>query len=223
MSKRIVDLTMLIHEGMQTFPSAWHPFVEVTQLGRHGIENRETRKLVLGTHTGTHLDAPRHFIPDGYTVEHISLEQINGSCILLDFSDVPPKTGLTAEDVKKKANGRSVQRVLFRFDWCHMLGKFEYYTDQPFLEEDAAQWLVDNGCKMIGLDVAMPDNPKNGKGSENDSPNHRIFLGNEVIIVEYLVNLRDITTERFDIVVAPLKIKDGDGAPCRCFAILGDK
>ena len=222
MTRKIVDLTMAIHEGMQTFPTHWHPFVEITQLGRHGIENRETRKLTLGTHTGTHLDAPKHFIADGYTVDHIQLEQINGPCILLDFSDVPEKTGLTAADVRRKVNGRSVERVLFRFDWCRMLGRFEYYTEQPYLEEEAAQWLVDHGCKMIGLDVAMPDNPANGKGSSNDSPNHKIFLGNNVIIVEYLVNLKAIGTGPFDIIVAPLKIKDGDGAPCRCFAILGE-
>ena len=67
-NKKIIDLTMSLKEGMQTFPTHWHPFVEITQLGRHGIENRETRKLILGTHTGTHIDAPSHFISDGDTI-----------------------------------------------------------------------------------------------------------------------------------------------------------
>lgn len=69
MSRNIIDLTFPIHEGMTTFPVHWHPIVEISVLGRHGIENRETRKVLLGTHTGTHMDAPRHFIPDGMTVD----------------------------------------------------------------------------------------------------------------------------------------------------------
>ena len=78
MKRRIVDLTYPIHEGMTTYPTHWHPVVEVTQLGRHGIENRETRKLVLGTHTGTHMDAPLHFIPGGNTIENLDLQKCVG-------------------------------------------------------------------------------------------------------------------------------------------------
>ena len=55
---KLIDLSMMIEEGMQTFAAPWHPFCEITQLGRHGIENRETRKLTIGTHCGTHIDAP---------------------------------------------------------------------------------------------------------------------------------------------------------------------
>lgn len=69
MPRRIVGLTFPIHEGMTTFPAHWHPFVEVSVMGRHGIENRETRKVVMGTHTGTHCDAPCHFVPGGKTVD----------------------------------------------------------------------------------------------------------------------------------------------------------
>jgi arylformamidase len=220
MTRRIVDLTMALHEGMQTFPAHWHPFVEVTQMGRHGIENRETRKLVLGTHTGTHIDAPRHFVPGGATVDQIDLAQINGEAILIDLSHVPAGTGVDVALLEAAVAGRPVTRVLIRFDWCKNLGTMGYYTDQPWLEEEAAQWLVDHGCRLVGLDVAMPDNPKNGKSSGNDSPNHKIFLGSGTIILEYLVNLGSIGAARFDLVVAPLKIRDGDGAPARCFAIV---
>ena len=62
----------------------------------------------------------------------------------------------------------------------------------------------------------MPDNPKNGKGTENDSPNHAILLGNDCVLVEYLVNLDKISTEEVELFVRPLQIKDGDGAPIRC-------
>ena len=220
MNRRIIDLTMPIHEGMQTFPAHWHPFVEISQLGRHGIEQRETRKITMGTHTGTHIDAPRHFIPGGMTVDRIALNQINGRATLLDLSKTQPRTAVDWRELETAAHGRSVERVLLRFDWSSKLGTMAYYSDQPYLTEDASQWLVDHGCKLIGLDVAMPDNPKNGRGCDLDSPNHKILLGAGVIILEYLVNLAAIDEPEFDVVVAPLKILDGDGAPVRCFAIL---
>lgn len=222
MSRRIIDLTMPIHEGMQTFPAHWHPFVEITQLGRHGIENRETRKILLGTHTGTHVDAPRHFVPDGMTIDQIPLDQLNGRATLLDLSHVPARTGVTQEQIEAASHGRALERALIRFDWCKQLGSMAYYTDQPWLTEAAVRWLVKQGCRLIGLDAAMPDDPRNGRGSENDSPNHKILLGGGTIIVEYLVNLRNIGAAEFDLVVAPLKIRDGDGSPARCFAIVDD-
>ena len=90
MTRRIIDLTYPIHEGMTTFPAHWHPVVEITVLGRHGIENRETRKLILGTHTGTHCDAPRHFVPGGKTVDLLPLDIFIGPAFVMDFSDSRP-------------------------------------------------------------------------------------------------------------------------------------
>ena len=74
-----VDISMT-REGMMTFPVAWHPFVEVTQLKI--CRGRETRKITLGTHTGTHVDAPRHFVAGGKTIEHVDLNKFFGKAIL---------------------------------------------------------------------------------------------------------------------------------------------
>jgi arylformamidase len=220
--KRIVDLSMSIHEGMQTFPTHWHPMVEITQLGRHGIENRETRKIVLGTHTGTHIDAPRHFVPGGRTVDQIALEQINGPATLIDMTHVPAGGSVDTPDLAAAVGNRPVERLLIRFDGCKRLGTMQYYTDHQWLTQDACRWLVKSGCRLLGLDTPMPDNPSSGPRSEEDSPNHKILLGAEVILLEYLINLRAIEANEFDLVVAPLKIRDGDGAPVRCFAIVED-
>jgi arylformamidase len=217
---KVIDLTMTIAEGMQTFPTHWHPFVEISQLGRHGIENRETRKLVLGTHTGTHIDAPRHFIQNGGTVDNIPLGLLIGQAVLLNFSHVPPRHEVTKEEIIVALGGRPCSRVVIRFDWCKYLGTMKYYADQPFLSEAAAEYLVENGCNLVALDVAMPDNPLNNKSAEKDSPNHKIFLSKGVYIVEYLVNLSEINSSEFEFVVAPLKIGGGDGAPARCLAIV---
>jgi arylformamidase len=220
MNNKIIDLTMTIEEGMQTFPTHWHPFVEITQLGRHGLENRETRKIVMGTHTGTHIDAPRHFIPSGKTVDQLDNEQLIGPATVLDFTDFGPGMEITAKHLAKKMGTNPADRVLLRFDWDRFLGTMDYYNHSPFLSEEASHWLVDNGCILLGMDTAMPDNPVNGKNGPKDSPNHKILLGNGVVLLEYLVNLKAIYQPTFKLIVAPLKIRDGDGAPSRVFAIL---
>lgn len=220
MSQRIVDLTLPIEEGMQTFPMYWHPFVEITQLGRHGVENRETRKLVLGTHTGTHIDAPRHFVPDGITVDHIPLEQLIGPATVVNLTSFGAGSKVGLRDLKRILAGRPVDRVLLRFDWDRYLGTMDYYNNSPYLTESAAKWLVDQGCRLLGMDTAMPDSSKNGRNAPKDSPNHKIFLSNNVILLEYLVNLVSLDRSIVYLIVAPLKIRNGDGAPARVCAIL---
>lgn len=217
--RKIIDLTYSISEGMTTFPVHWHPPVEITILGRHGIENRETRKITLGTHTGTHCDAPRHFVPKGNTVENLSLDTLIGQARVLDFSHILPFTELGIDDLSSRIGDRPCERLILRFDWDKHWGTLRYYSDHPFISEDAAQWLVDRGVKLLAMDSPMPDNPKNGRGTPNDSPVHKITLNAGMILVEYLCNLSSITTEEVELIVMPLKIQEGDGAPVRCVAI----
>ncbi len=219
MAGRKIDLTFAIHEGMTTFPVHWHPMVEISQLGRHGIENRETRKIVFGTHTGTHCDAPRHFIPGGLTVDAISLDTLVGPATVLDFSASHQLQEVTEADFRQQLGSRRPERVVIRFDWSDYWGRSEYYTSHPFVSQGAAQWLVDSGVKLLAMDTPMPDNPKNGRGSELDSPIHKLLLGNGVVIVEYLCNLRTLTCSEIELIVLPLKIVDGDGSPVRCIAV----
>lgn len=216
---KIIDLSMTIEEGMQTFPTPWHPFVEITQLGRHGLENRETRKMVIGTHTGTHIDAPRHFIKNGETVDNLPLETFVGKATVIDCSQFSDFHEISADELKVLVGGRPTTRIVAKFNWDKKLGTMNYYLDHAYFSEEACQWLVESGCKLLALDTPQPDNPKNGKGAVKDAPNHQILLGAGTIIVEYLINLDKLTQSEVDLVVAPLKIKEGDGAPARCFAI----
>ena len=130
---------------------------------------------------------------------------------------VPPSGADGFVDAARAA-GVPVERVLLRFDGDQKLGSMDYYYKQPWLTDDAAHWLVDQGCKLVGMDTPMPDGPENTK----TMPVHKILLGAGVVIVEYMVNLAAIQADTFDLIVAPLKIKEGDGAPARCFAIVND-
>lgn len=219
MSRRIIDLSLTIREGMTTFPVHWHPFVEISQLGRVGIEGRETRKLVLGTHTGTHVDAPRHFVDGAMSVDEILLDQVIGAATVCDFSNAARFQEIGVEEFSRVLGDRPTERVLMRFDWSDQIDTSTYYSDHPFISEDVAHWLVEKGCRLLGMDTPMPDNPKHGRGCEIDSPNHKTLLGNGTILVEYLTNLRSVSLDVVELIVAPLKVEQGDGSPARVFAI----
>ena len=216
----IIDLTMTLREGIMTFPVHWHPVVEITQLGRFEVEGRETRKIVLGTHTGTHVDAPRHFVPKGETIENTDLDIYYGPARVLDFTHLPDKTEITREMLVERIGRDFPSRILFRYDWERRLDSLKYYTDHPYLSEEACEWIVENGIRLVGFDAPMPDDPRNGRGSDRDSPNHTILLGAGVAILEYLVNLSQIPTKDFILSALPLKIEEGDGAPVRAIAIV---
>jgi kynurenine formamidase len=219
MPRRIVDLTLTLHEGMLTFPVHWHPVVEITQLGRHNVEGRETRRVTLGTHTGTHLDAPRHFIAGGDTVEMIPLETLIGPARILDLTHVPAFGEVGRGELAELLGADAPERLILRFGWCRRWGGLDYYSDHPFLSDDAARLLVERGVRLLAMDTPMPDNPKNGRGSDNDSPVHRILLGAGVILVEYLCNLGALRSTGVELIVLPLKIDGADGCPVRAAAV----
>ena len=98
----IIDLTYLIEEGMPKFDAHWHPHVKIEQLGKLDVEGRESRKVILGTHTGTHVDAPLHFILNGISIDKIPLEQLNGPVSILDFSQLAEGQEITKEMLTKK-------------------------------------------------------------------------------------------------------------------------
>ncbi len=217
---RIVDLTMT-YPAVPVYPG--HPRVKVEKLTSFEIEGKEISKLEMGTHSGTHIDAPRHFIEYGDTVEDIPLDVLCGPAYMLDPTILlADEGGLDAETIADYLDGKPADRLLIRFDGPERLGSMAYYEEQPWLTEDAAQWLIDNGCKLVGLDTPMPD----AWANIDTMPIHKMLLKAGIIIVEYMVNL-DLIQEKalshivgpFDLVVAPLKIREGDGAPARCFAI----
>jgi arylformamidase len=218
MTRRIVDLTFPIHEGMTTFPSSCHTAVKVTRLGQHEVDHRETRKLELGTHTGTHCDAPCHFIPGGDTVDRLPLDVLIGQAFVADFSGVRHREA-DVPDFEKQLGTRHAERLIMRFDWSEHWGKSDYYTHSPFISHRAARWLTDRGVRLLAMDIPSPDNPAECFGSELDSPNHKILLENGVILVEYLCNLKALNQPEVELIVLPLKVLGADGSPARCVAI----
>ena len=219
MPRRIIDLTYPIHNGMMTFIVPWHSGVEITTLGRHAMVGRETRKIVLGSHTGTHCDAPRHFMPEGLTVDDLSLETLIGPAHVVDLSYARPFQEMDVNDFEGALGDICSERLILRFGWSEYWCTKHYYSEHPFISEESAHWMIKRGVKLLAMDTPMPDNPKNGKGTNNDSPIHKIMLKHNVVLVEYLCNLEEIRKQEVELIVMPLKIRQGDGSPVRCVAI----
>lgn len=216
--REIIDLTYNIKEGMTTFGAPWHPPVEITQLGRHGFEGRETRKFTLGTHTGTHIDAPLHFVYGGKSIDSLPLKKLVGKVTIIDYSDLGKNEGVTMEMLE---NVSVSERMLFKFGWGKYWGNKKFYKDYPFFSKEAAEYLISNNVEMVAMDTPSPDDSRiklsgEALGTEIDSPIHKIFLSNGVVLVEYIANLDKIFDyEGWNIVALPLKIEGADGSPAR--------
>jgi len=210
---KIIDLTHMINEQMITYPTPWHPKVSVERLGKIEDVGRNTRKISLGTHTGTHIDAPLHFIKNGKSIEKIPLDKIMGKVTIVDFSHLKKNHAIEKENLEKK---KITKRMIFRFGWEKYWNKMEFYENHPFFTEDAANFLVSQGVELLGYDTPSPDSSK--PTNDIDSPIHKILLGNEIILLEYLANLNNLDNlENWNIVVAPMKIEGSDGSPARVF------
>lgn len=205
---------------MLTFSAAWHPKVSIEQMGRIESVGRETRKISFGTHTGTHMDAPLHFVKGGKAIDEISIKDLIGDVSIIDFSHLKDNGCVTEKMLK---NIKVTEKTIFKFGWGKYWGKKKFYKGWPFFSKEAAEYLIKKGVKMAAMDTPSPDDSRiklSGKnlGSEKDSPIHKIFLRSGVILVEYLANLDKIKDcQGWIIVVAPLKIKGADGSPIRAF------
>lgn len=208
---KIIDLTFTIENGMPTCGTHWHQNVELKPLGRIEDVGRNTHSILLGSHTGTHMDAPYHFVQNGDTIDLIDLSTACGEVKIVDFRNMKNKE-ITLEDVK---NIQIQKRMLYIFGWCTQWKTGNYYQDFPYFSLNAIEYMVDNGMEFMAMDTPSPDTG-NAISEKDDSINHKFLLNKKVIIVEYLTNTHLIDlNKRYEIYALPIKIKGTDGAPAR--------
>ena len=212
---KIIDLTYPIEEGMLTFNAHWHPSVSIEQLGKIDVEGRESRKIVFGTHTGTHVDAPLHFIKNGQSIDQIPIEKMFGEITIIDFSYLSENSEITKDMLEGK---KITAKMLFKFGWGKHWTQKNFYQGYPYFTKEAAEFLVSKNVELLSYDTPSPDDSRIKLGSERDSEIHKIFLKNNIILVEYLANLEKIQEyDGWNISVNPLMIKGGDGSPARVY------
>ena len=214
-----VDLSFPIREGMAVFPSHWHPKVEVTRLARHSVERRESRRVVLGTHTGTHVDAPLHFVAGGRSIDRFPAELMSGPAGIVDLRPAQAKREFGLSELRAALGGRKVPpRLLVRFGWSKRYGRADYFPKAPYLSLEACRWLAGCGLRLLGVDTPSIDGHDHGWKSACDAPNHRLLLGRGVFLVEALNNLDRLKSASVELLVLPLNIYGADGSPARCVA-----
>lgn len=202
---RLVDVSVLLAPGLATYPG--NPLFEMTPLTRvaDGASSNVSR-LALGTHTGTHVDAPRHVFDGKPGVDGLALELLVGRTRVIDL---PHRGGIT-ETHLAAAGLREDLRVLLRTPNSALWNSTEgFHDDYTYLTEGGARFLVDQGVKVVGVDYLSVEQFK-----KPGAPAHHALLGGGVVIIEGL-NLSDAEPGTYEMYCLPLRIKDADGAPAR--------
>ena len=213
---KIIDLSYTLDESCMTCGTPWHEKVRLKPLGTIETVGRNTHSITLGSHTGTHMDAPLHFLEGTEGIDCVNLEKLCGPCTVIDMAHKGQGDVVTLQDVEQL---EITQRMLFRFCWFRHWKTDIFYNQFPFFSEGAAQYLVEQGLQVLALDTPSPDDGS-AIGKMDDSPVHKILLKNNVTIIEYWTHtdLLD-TAKRYNLFALPLKLKDCDGAPSRIIMV----
>lgn len=221
--REVVDLSVVLG-GPQVTVLAGAPKIVMEPVHTHEKHGRSNTKLSYNIHTGTHVDCPRHFYPDGTPIDEMPLEKYMGRGIRLDLRDVAEeRTPITLENVLAALpGGADVRDAILVFDtgWIDSAGgKPSFYLDNPYLSLETARWLVAMQVRAIALDTPVDEAPATPP-RHGDSPIHRTLLGGGVMIIENLTNLERLPSTGFYLMALPVKIYEGDGAPARAVAFI---
>lgn len=215
----LVDLTQPFSDGM--FALSALPRVTVERLRSIARDGVNITRLDCAVHSGTHIDAPCHFVDGGRDVADLALADVSGEAVGLSVP-CEPLQEITARDLAEQpVEVRAGDIVLLETGWSrHFHTDSERYRQHPFLSEDAAEWLVARGAKMIALDLPTPDRPESLRSAGFGFPIHHILLGRDVLIGEHLSGLHQVAGRRCRAFALPLPIRTGDGSPVRFVAEL---
>jgi len=213
---KIIDLTLTISNRIPTFPGSPQPnFIPWEKIKDDGY-NLEL--LFLSSHTGTHLDAPYHFLEKGAKIHEISLKKLVSNAVLIK-SRKKSNESVTKTDIQKfeKKHGKiaSFSSVIFYTGWQRNLQKKYYFTKNPGLSVSAAKYLASKKVSLVGI-----DSPSIDLGTDSKFSVHQIFAKKGILIVENLANLEKIKSSKFHLVVLPLKLNGATGSPVRAIAFV---
>ncbi|MCV0365745.1 MAG: cyclase family protein [Nitrosopumilus sp.] len=209
-----IDLTLTISKSIPSFPGSPKPqFILWSDIKDDGY-NLEL--LFLSSHTGTHIDAPYHFVKNGIKIHQIPLDRLIGKAILIKLKKLK-NSQITKQDILifEKNNGiiPNHSSVFFFTQWQKNLQKENYFTENPGLNKSAANYLISKKINLVGI-----DSPSIDLGNDSSFPVHHILSKNNILIVENLTNLNKISSIEFNFTILPLKLKDATGSPVRALA-----
>jgi len=213
--EKAIDLTQELHNGMPIYPGDPSPsFVSYATLEKDGVN---LTKLTLGSHTGTHIDAPRHFIPDGIGVDQLSPTKLVGEAYVCDLSSKPFGSGITGLDLRKNLEGRVAEDdIVVCYTGCsERWGDESVGSNYTYLTGNAAEYLVSKRVRAVGIDFLSVE-----KFRAPDPVAHKTLLGNGIFIIESLSRAtKQFVSQRILMICMPIKLQNGDGAPSRIIGV----
>jgi kynurenine formamidase len=237
MARKLIDLSMPVHNDMVAFPrvvrpsmtmfETWREFAERIGAAQHGVDWLTASYLVvLGDHIGTHMDSLRHLRDDAPGPEGIPLEYCYGEGVCLDFRHLPKGAGITVNDMKEalvKINYtlKELDIVLIHTGAGKIQDSEAYLTDHVGMTGEATHWLLDQGIKMTGIDAVTFDPPVWAMFERKQFwEAHRVMLEREYYHLENLTGLDQLPPHGFTLSLFPVKWVNTTAAPVRAVAIL---
>jgi kynurenine formamidase len=219
---KIIDLSMPIEDHLR-----WPVDRQLAKDFARGDQFQITW-VGWGVHGFTHMDSPRHMLPDGSTTSDIPLEATVGDCAIFDLSNVADNTAIDAKKLAQADPGvQTGDIVVLKAEWDtrYSYQTPEFWTQSPYLTRDAAEWLRAKEIKTVGFDFPQDYVIRLLLDGEvaplEEFVTHDVLLRNGVVLIEYLCNTAEIKSSRVQLYALPLKIPNSDGAPARIIAIEG--
>ncbi|KAF9064786.1 putative cyclase [Rhodocollybia butyracea] len=175
--------------------------------------------ISLGSHTGTHVDAPSHFYADGKTIDQIPLSALVGRALVLDLTHKGPKEVIVWEDIAQNSQAGKIEPgiiLLLRTGWSKHWGTGKIFWEHPYLDSSVAKELLACGVGVLGIDFASPD--ESIFDPPWKFPFHLAYLGGGGFIVENLTNLDKLEGPEVLVNLLPINLVRMDGAPVRAIA-----
>ena len=204
-AKDWIDISVPLHSAMVHWPNDPQFRVErVLDMSRGQPANLS--KISMGVHSGTHMDAPLHFIRDGKSIEDMPIDTTIGRARVIEIRD---RESIKAEELEQHRIRRG-ERILFKTRNSSRVWKTDTFVeDFVFISNEAARFLADRGVRVIGVDY-LSVGPFKGDGAGI----HRILLEAGIWIIEGL-DLSQVSPGHYDLICLPLRLQCGDGAPAR--------
>lgn len=203
----IYDCSRTIKYDMTTYPGDSKPFLKWTKTPTCEESVSQT-EIYMGMHTGTHVDSPMHFIPEGLNLDKVSLDHWIGNCRLIGIPE--DSTFITKKDIEGYGL-RENDIVLFKTRNSLNPEDAPFDRDYVTLDKDAAHYLVSIGVKTIGIDYLSIDGAR-------EEGIHNIILGAGICVIESLY-FKDIPVGEYFLSALPLKAETAEGSPVRAVLI----
>src|SRR5919197_2089375 len=203
MAPELIDVTVPIRSGMFVYAGNPGVLLERAASIATGATSNVSR-LDFGVHTGTHLDAPVHFLEGGGGAETIPLDVLNGPCVVVDATSLSDDIDATALDRLSLPAAGEAERLIFKTPNSRLWERSDFTRDFIRFVESGARRMVDAGVRLVGIDYL----------SIGDGPAHQVFLSSGVVPLEGL-DLREVEPGPYRLMCLALKIVGSDGAPAR--------